>query len=139
MHQALEEETSRKVALLAEKQASRRALSAANAEFRKEVRMEQRLVKKASKYSVEVFAKIMAKKEDLPFIVCRRCACVIDSRRAIRRAVAEVAAGRAVNVQSAGLPLLGDAAAAEAAQTTLRPEAPNEEDLALGHDAATAT
>ncbi len=134
VHVQLEEEAHRKAELLASKQTCKRQFAAANAEFQKEMRMEKRLVKKAAKYDLDTFVKICGKKLDLPFIVCSRCNCPIDSRRAIRKAVDEVAAGRAVNVQDAGLPLLGDAATQEAAEFDAPPPLASEQRLAAGRD-----
>ena len=134
VHVQLEEETQRKAELLASKQACKRQLAAANAEYQNEIRLERRLVTKAAKYTLDTFVKICAKKQDLPFIVCSRCNCPIDSRCAIRKAVDEVAAGRAVNVQNAGLPLLGDAATQEAAGFVLGQTPASEQRLAAGRD-----
>ena len=96
--------------------------------------MELRLVKKAAKYDLTTFVNICGKKRDMPFIVCNRCNCSINTGRAIRKALDEVATGRAVHVQDEGLPLLDDAAAQEAAGFVLAPPPANEQGLAAGHD-----
>ena len=137
VHMQLAEEQQRRDQLLASKRDSRRALAAANAECRQERRAEMRLVKKASKYDLDTFVKICGKKTDLPFIVCSRCNCPIDSRLAIRKAVAEVRAGRPTNLQDAGLPLLDDAAAAKEALSMLCPATASEQRPTADEDAAT--
>ncbi len=117
----LEEEEMRKAQLLASKQSCKRQLLAANSAYQQERRTEARLVKKAAKYNLNVFVKICSKKADLPFIVCSRCNCPIDSRRAIPKAVDEVAAGRPAHLQDAGVALFNGAAAQEAAPSVLDP------------------